>query len=355
MRFSAGEPEHKMKYDLQAEKKKNDRILLIMRACAVFSIISAHCQGVWDNASSISCFLTCFLGNVGHIGVGTFFLISGYVFPFSREKTKGFFSFFSHKITRIVVPWLFCATITYCGDAVISCVLYEGSWSFQGWFTTLYRHIFWFMFVLVLLYLIYYYPYQKKYFLEVTVILSLISHLLIALRVIPPNDFAVYHNPINWMLFFSSGIYLNRMGLSPFFSIVSRMKWLLCFAALLVMLIISGLRCKFRYSSPFFLPVEILCIGSNVAISILLYECPPAIGKWFVEIGKRSFSIYLLHMFLFTFGIIGLSNKTRLAVTIPLRPIAICLSVFYSISIGHWIAKIIHMDKVYSILIGDRS
>ena len=178
-----------MKYDLQAEKIKNDQILLIMRGCAIFSVISAHCWGIWKNASSISCFFSIFLSNFGHIGVGTFFLISGYVFPFSRERSTDFLSFFSRKATRIIVPWFFCATITYCGDVVVGLLLYEGAWSFLGWFTMLYRSIFWFMFVLVLLYVIFYFLYPKKYFLEISIILSLISNLLIALHVIPPKAF----------------------------------------------------------------------------------------------------------------------------------------------------------------------
>lgn len=339
-----------MAFDPHAMQKKDyDQILLIIRALSVFSIVSAHCCRILDNASSVSQFFSCFLSNVGQIGVGSFFLLSGYVYPFSRKNKKDFLSFFSHKFTRIIIPWFFCATIVYLAN--------DGrkGLSLQKWFLSFYHSIFWFMLVLVLLFVIYFFFYHNTFFLLMSVFLSLGSLSLVALRIVPPGDFTVYYNPINWMVFFSSGIFLNQYGLSTFFLIISRLKWGLFFLASLIMLFMTYMHYRFSYSSPFFFPIEALSICAMTGCAIWIYECPLRIKDVFVEIGRRSFSIYLLYSFFFSAAVIWLSNRSGLWITIPLRPLIICGMVYCSLDIGHFVARKMHMDKLFSILVGDRS
>ena len=212
------------------QEKDYDLYILVLRALSVLSIVSSHTFDVQVNASHISHVLAQFLCNVGSIGVSVFFVLSGYVFPFSVEKSKGFFSFFRRKINTLFIPWFFCATIYYCYIA------FRKGGSFSGWIICSlgYSSAFWFMSVLIMLFAMFFYLYRYQFFLLLAGFLSVVSFVLIATKTIQHNAFTILLNPFNWMIFFAFGVFLNKKGFASFLSVISGLKYYLFFSAFLV-------------------------------------------------------------------------------------------------------------------------
>lgn len=333
------------------QEKDCNLYIFVLRALAVLSIVSSHCFDIPENASRISHVLSNILCNIGSIGVSVFFVLSGYVFPFSVEKSKDIFSFFGRKINGIFVPWFFCATIYYCY------IWLRKGGSFSGWIICSlgYSSSFWYMSVLIMLFVLFFYLYRNKFFLLFASLVSVVSFVLIATKTIPHNSFTFLLNPFNWTIFFAFGVSLNKRGFASFISIISRMKFLLSFSAFLVLVIMACLGYRHYYSEPFFLPIEILCVFAPMSLGCIICEYPGRIKTILVELGKRSFSIYLLHRFVFAGTIVWLLNKTDLWMTIPLRPFIICGIVYFSISTGDWLSQKMHIEHIYSLLIGKRA
>ncbi len=74
--------------------------IFIIKAFAIISVVMAHVSTVSQDTNVFNKFSELILNSLGSIGVGTFLLISGYLFCYNN---KTFFNFMKSKITSIII------------------------------------------------------------------------------------------------------------------------------------------------------------------------------------------------------------------------------------------------------------
>lgn len=325
------------------------KILYIVKAFAVISIVSAHCGLVSAEFSELNKIMSRIIRSIGSIGVPIFYIVSGYLFA---KNKKTFAIFFKSKISTLLIPWLICGSAVYLyvalrkeGVLLLNWVL----WILDGGYL-------YYLTVLVIFYLIYFYMAKNRLFVYFTMLLSTASILATALNLydlIIPFEINSHMNPLNWMLYFATGLLINRYDILPRLAMmVGSRKYLLLLSVLLLGSIIA-IACSgtiLSYWKVFFIPVE------AVAFLVVLgwaYVLSQKESDFFVYIGLESFSIYLLH-FPAAGLVANLLNRFDLWWSTPLRPfIAIVITVVI-IRLYKYVARKLKIEKIAGILIGTR-
>lgn len=180
------------------------KYIYLLKAFAIFSVLAAHTAPVTENTIKINNIFSSILTSVGAIGVGLFFLISGYLF--SKNK-KNFFDFFMGKIDGILLPWIITGTAVYI---YIFIIRNHGVVSLDGFLYFIFGggSYLYYLTVLTLLYVLYFKFLRNKIFLIATLVLSCTSITLTSMGLLD-GIIPSYVNPANWMLYFSIGIFIN--------------------------------------------------------------------------------------------------------------------------------------------------
>lgn len=183
--------------------------IYIIKAFAIFSVVCAHSASIPYNFGYKNQLISSILNSFGSIGVPIFFLISGYLL---NKNKRTFKEFFKRKITSIFLPWIFCETIVW-----LYVVLRKGGVSFLSWLSFLLgiNHSTYYLTVLTIFFVVYFYLNRFNSFLIITGLISIISIVTTNLGVNNINAMTLtpYLNPINWMLYFSIGIVINKYRL----------------------------------------------------------------------------------------------------------------------------------------------
>lgn len=261
---------------------------------------------------------------VGQIGIFVFFICSGFFF----EETRLNKAFWIKKAKTIIAPWIIFATLTFIISTVISR-------SFRGFPLTYIKWIcgvgssYWYMSELLacylLLQLILHDDKEKNdIILLLCGLISILSVILSACNVIKYNtSFNQYTNFLNWIGVFALGMLIRKRNWLNI--LVSKIVfWISLFSLLICvsMCIMRGVIIE-AYIDLFSLPIDIFGSICVFYTANLLEN-----NKLLVDIGKKSFFIYLIHI-----QLAGIIN-TRLPYSVfyfILRPI-IALSISYLIA-----------------------
>lgn len=81
-----------------------------LKVFALFSIVSAHCWTIATKTNQINNVFSSILSQIGSIGVGIFFILSGYLF---FKNKRSFSAFFLNKIKTVMIPWILVGTTVY--------------------------------------------------------------------------------------------------------------------------------------------------------------------------------------------------------------------------------------------------
>jgi len=189
--------------------------IYFLKALALFSIVSAH-VGTITNNTPISIIFSLILSSIGSIGVGLFFLISGYLFS---KSNKSFRIFSKTKLTTIIIPWFFCGTILFLYVA-----LRKGDLNLYNWFITItvHSHLY-FLSILMVFYFAFWRIKKNMYFLLCNIVLSIISISLTGLGWVPIYP---YINPFNWSIYFILGMIIKKYNLLEKMALFCK-KWIL--------------------------------------------------------------------------------------------------------------------------------
>lgn len=320
----------------------NERdFIYIIKSLALFSIVTAHVGTITDN-NPISIIISLILSSIGSIGVGVFFLISGYLFV---KSNKSFIQFSKSKFMSIIIPWFFCGTLLFLYVAIR-----KGDLNFYNWFitVTVHSHLY-FLTVLVIFYLCFWKVKNNLYLLLLNIVISIISIVLTGLGWVPIYP---YINPFNWSIYFILGILIKRYNLLEKIAIFCK-KWFLYIIIIyfisLIIYLINGVGITYwKYAS---------IIAELVAVALVFgtafYCLKIKLVDWLIYVGKMSFSIYLLHTALagiFT----NIFNRFHLwYLTIFIPAIVIVLTIA-GIEFSRYISKKIKINKIFDILIGVR-
>lgn len=302
----------------------------ILKAVAILSVVSAHCAGITNENSFTHEIFSKILTYIGTMGVPVFFVISGYLFS---KNTKTFKEFWKRKIHILLLPWVFCETLLW-----FYIVLRKGGISFSGWLQFLlgYQHTTYYLTVLVVFYFLFWFL-KKDWQLYLVGIISIMSMISTGWGL--PLDFlndvcgTYYLNPLNWAVFFATGVLLSRKttllevasknskGLGIWF-ILSCTYFILCWMGDL----------ELAYFSEFAIFSHVVNIMLCISAAYLI-GCSGLAGGMII-VGQDSFTIYLTHQFIVG-ALVVVTNLLGFSFLVIVRPVITIIVIM----LGLWIYK----------------
>lgn len=332
--------------------EKESRMIYILKAIAIVSVICAHISVVPDHFSKESIMVCAWLSEVGAIGVGIFFCVSGYLFAYGKDKEKSFVNFLMKKITTIGIPWIISASLVYFYVAV------RKGGSFLGWLLSVvgYMSSYWFLSVLFALYLIYYFIRKAKRDTQLAIFMALLSIVSVVLRglgVIRQDSLGVYLNVFNWSIFFSLGYILSKVDKKRLSKLLDKKITIVLTvvtAAVILMLPMCDIE-KFSYFSYTYIPIEIVIIWTCMGWA---YGLSNKIHAGLLLIGKMSFAIYLYNELVWAGLVANIGNKFDFWMLLLVRPVIVGGAVICELLIGRWIFGLFNKSRVFDALTGVR-
>lgn len=258
--------------------------IYILKFLAVLSIVTAHCGNIASDDNIIAQIFYWVMTQIGTIGVGVFYIISGYLFYKNRDSFK---LFFFKKIKTIIIPWVITGSLVYLLISIKSNTL-----NLQSFIEFLFlgESYLYYLSILMIFYLIYFFIKENKKALITIILISGVSILATATGIL---DFInPYINPLNFAIYFSIGILIRKQDILNKISIIFyKRKVFLLILYIFMLFIVYKLDISsgyWGYSSLILQPIAI-ALSMGIAKFKLLKQ------KIIIYIGKQSFSIYLIH------------------------------------------------------------
>lgn len=298
---------------------KNSKILYAAKAVAVLLIVWAHMSTGGGHSLVEQVRIS-----VCQIGVIVFFVTSGFFYKREAGDSCGFWC---KKFKTVILPWLLFATFTFC----ISLVL---SGSFSGIAIRYIKWVlgigtpYWYMSVMMLCFALFkLLPYKKTAVLYACMVISLISLLLSIFSVIDYNlEWNQYTNILNWIGVFALGILIRQKNW-----LEKLLSWKLAIAVLPVLIlcvvynVIDGTQTE-AYIGILSLPIELLGGICVLSLAMLCYK-----SRLLIDVGKKSFFIYLVHI-----QVAGIVN-----VRLPDHPVFLIIKPFVAVAVCYVVAKVL--------------
>ena len=267
--------------------------------------------------------------SVCQIGVIIFFLCSGF---FYKREDRDTGLFWKKKLKTVLIPWALMATGTFLLSLVLSRNLADLPLRYLKWILGIGTH-YWYMSVMIVCFFVFKaltLPKNQKirdFLLIGCMLISLISVLLSILSVIGYNSvWNQYTNVFNWIGFFALGVMLrDKNWLDKILSLKVAIPAFLILIAFLVLSTLEDGPIE-AYINPYSLPIEVFGSICVLETAWLLRQC-----KVIIDLGKKSFFVYLIHI-----QIAGLIN-TRL----PDNTVFFILRPFLAVGVCYIIAKIL--------------
>lgn len=280
-----------MRANCIGNKKNNEFIksekeyIYVLKFFAVISIVSAHCSVIGENDNKLNILFSYILDRIGSIGVGVFFIISGYLFFKNKDTFK---LFILKKIKNIFIPWIVIGTLVY-----LYIYLRKYTVEFSSWIRFLFGDGS-YLYYLTLLNIYYIFLFKKKYDIKYNIFLIFIWIVsIIATSNSILSNLNPYLNPFNFIGYFSIGLIIhNYTSLIEFGEKLKKHRFILVVIYIALLIVIN----KFNISSGYFGKATLIMqpIGILLIFSLANMEC---FYKQKIKlIGSESFAIYLLHM-----------------------------------------------------------
>ena len=342
-----------MEKSVESDRNRNGKtnlsayetFIYTLKAFAIFGVVCAHGTGVPDYFSPVCQMISLIIREIGAIGVGIFFFISGFLFERGSSKKQSFRIFIKNKVLTIGVPWVVSATLVYLyvalrkGGNLLEYIL-----SVAGYLSS-----YWYMHVLIVLYLIFYAAFHyrvEKHACYGFMIAAVVSVLLRATGIIEENAIGVYLNSMNWGIFFSMGILT-----SPYFenllNIAKRIRPYLLMAGITIILLLGISGYGFSYYKSCYIPLELFFIFCAISAAEWLKES--AMLKY---IGKQSFAIYLYGELPWAGLTANICNRFDHWSLVLIRPFIVLGMTSLTLWGGMQLAKLVKKEMLYCNLTG---
>ena len=267
------------------EKKYSD-MFYRLRGLAIISVFCAHCNIQIDG--EFIPYIRNILSNAGSIGVGLFFLLSGFFFSAYQVSIL---SFLKTTFAKLIVPWIVASTCVW-----LYIVLRKGGISIQSWcaYVVGYKSIYYYMTDLLIIWVIFYIFERIKIADKLPTVVSLviINNLFIVLE---SNKIQLFPTPyLDFLCFigyFAIGKYLWRHSDFIFNQIEHRTTNKVSTLIVLASVLLIFSTAEFTYfKNGLTMVFELIFILSAAIIAFKSNSC---ILK---EVGKNSLFIYLWHL-----------------------------------------------------------
>lgn len=331
--------------------ERESKIIYILKAFAIFSVVCAHISLVPDDFTYKSKIVCTWINEVGAIGVGIFFLISGWLFS-KKRSCEGFKEFIKKKMKNIGIPWIISATLTYLYVAI------RKGGSLTGWLKSIigYNSSYWYLTVLMILYVAFYFIRNSKketIYLIISCICSVISVILRRIGIINATSLGIYLNVFNWSIFFAGGYLLEKMKihinslLNKTFVVI----FMTC-VSICIIVILPLLGFKFSYFSYVYIPLEFIIAASLLGVATLLSKHVHI--KLLCKLGKLSFTIYLYNDLLWSGLVVNIGNRFDFWLLLFLRPLIVIFAVIFEIYLIRKLAGLFNKTQKIDFLLGVR-
>lgn len=263
--------------------EERSKQIWVFRFWAILSVCCAHLP-MNNQQGTIDFYLNWILGLFGTLGVGGFFICSGYYFSVDKARS---FAYWKNRLFKLTVPWLLLGALTRIWYNYISgtrpilkdyfpWILGQGTWMY-------------FVPVLLELTLLFTICKNKKLIYAIGV-LSLCSNLSVILGYGYYTRFTPYMNPLNWAVFFVLGMaWKENEQMIEQFKKQIRIIALIVFIGILIGFLLWNQ--EGYYWTWLSVPFEISGIILLFAVSFALRNC-----RLLQNIGKNTLFIFMVHM-----------------------------------------------------------
>lgn len=314
----------------------------ILRYIAILSVVSAHSSAVPNSTDNAITIANKFLHIFGAFGVPLFFFISGYFYFSIFNK-----DFILKKFRTVIIPWIFVETIVW-----LYVVLRKGGINFSNWFNFIIGngHSTYFLTVLMILYIIYAYNRQNIFKISVIILISIISNYFTYANILFESyNINPYLNFMDWAIYFSMGLLIFQYNyfekISDLFS-----KYMYLFIFIFICFMFFQIRngISIYYWSKYALMNNVLFIFISMGIAKRIKN-----NSLLKQIGRESFSIYLMHELLVG-TIIYISNYYMNWIFVILRPLVVIFILHIFIKFLNFIISKHEKLRIFEILLGIR-
>lgn len=274
------------------------------RGLAIIMVIASHYAEWWTwffAAEGQAEDFRLTLSKLGVYGVNIFFLFSGYGLTKAAEHKEIDGSFILRRIQAVYIPYLVIAGIIQ--------LLSGGFGNFSGFVRFLYGNDYWFMVVIFLFYIGFILIWQIFKNPHLRVLVFLLYTLAIIQVLYDKNMHSFWYvSNLAFVLGIVLGTYENGC----------RRIHLLARIFLIPLLLAFTIYYELYMDKTGMTPEQILCIQNvNTVLWTTQIACIASLIPWheriFIELGKRSLHLYLLHTFIF------MKCVNALSCSIPLR------------------------------------
>lgn len=307
-----------------------------------FAMISVFCAHLSPVISEKTLFLktSLLLDSIGALGVGIFFIISGYLYYNNNDS----FAQFYRKKRKIFVPW------AIIGSAVYFAVnIYSNSVSSYGYITFIlgYGSYLYYLLVLNILYLVTFKYKDNRNFLIGTSLLSLVFIILTSYLGISKFSYIFF---FNWLLYFNLGILINKYNMCQMLIKISCKYFYLVVISLILIFV---LHININYSIGYWsYDGFIIILLFFIFLIGLINKIDLKNNEFIMYIGKNSLSFYLLHMPIAGI-VVRITNYLNSWLLIILRPLFVLIITYFIIKICDKIMEIEKLKK-FRIVLGLR-
>jgi peptidoglycan/LPS O-acetylase OafA/YrhL len=328
----------------QAERE----FIYIWKAIALLSIISAHVAATSENASAVELFCSRLISSWGSYGVPAFFIASGYLYERTLQNHDIKY-ILQNKFKGLIIPWLFCGTLVW-----LYVVLRKGNITVSSWlnFVSGNNSYLYYMTITIVIYVMYIFLRKKDLYIYLGICMWLFNNIFaFALRL--ETSFSIYLNVFVWLGWFLIGALIQKKNLQNYIQVFAGSKWtLLALSGICYVLYICFFGSEMSYWHKFYLPVEALSLLVMLFLTYTVKSCLKN-NTLLVNIGRDSFSLYLLHM-----PIAGITanimSRFSTGILMLLRPFIVLAVTYFLLWIADIIARHIRLERLFHIVIGKR-
>ena len=263
--------------------EKDKQYIYILKAIAIFFVICAHVANI-DSQNRIIHLMAIILENMGSLGIGIFYFFAGYFFT----TQKSFLQFMNDKLKNILIPWLFTGVVIY-----LYVNIRKGDINFKELLLWLvgYKTYLYFLTNLLFFYCFYFLFTTKKIVILSSFLFGIISLNLTAFGFL--NEINPYLNPFNFIIYFSIGKLINEKSkFQKMKEIGYRYRYLFAY----IYIIIAVASDLLNISAGYFGKITLILQISSLMMFIGFGQNIKFKKNYIIDIGRKSYSIYLLHM-----------------------------------------------------------
>lgn len=301
----------------------------VFRAFAILSVCCAHMPS-FEMTGSLDGWWNRILTMYGTLGVGGFFLCSGYFFDRQKALTV---NYWKNKIQKLIIPWIVLGTLVKMWYLHIS----DTNFQWQEYCTWMIGKGTWLYFIPVLLELLIIFTFAKdKVILFIIAIVSIVSNILVICGYGYQSYVTPDMNPFNWAIFFLLGMLWKKYE-EQITSVLRKWKYVIFLFFIVWSAVYLFAAQSVTYWNRFSIPFEISGIYVLLRLAYVTRNIKPM-----QTIGMNTLFIYITHMVMAGWVMNHMSSTGAILL---IRPVITLLILYVGIEVVTRSGKILHLEK----------